>query len=69
MKSFKMFLLVSALVIYGILTVATCAAVWNVETKHVLDVVAGLLFLANGYVIYRAAKSIEKTIKDNGGIK
>lgn len=69
MKSFKMFLLVCALVIYGIITVATCAAVWNVETKHVLDVIAGLLLVANGYVIYCAAKSIEKTIKENGGIK
>ena len=69
MKSSKMFLLVGALFIYGLMTVVTCAAVWSVETKHVLDVIAGLLFAANGYAIYRAAKSIEKTIKENSGIK
>lgn len=69
MKSFKMFLLVGALFIYGLMTIVTCVSVWRAETKPFLDVVAGLLFAANGYAIYRAAKSIEKTIKENGGIK
>lgn len=69
MKSSKMFLLVGALFIYGLMTIITCNAVWRAETKPILDVIAGLLFAANGYAIYRAAKSIEKTIKENGGIK
>ena len=69
MKSSKMFLLVCALVIYGIITAVVCAAIWNDEASNLFDVAAGLLFAANAYAIYRAAKSIEKTIKENGGIE
>lgn len=66
MESYKAFLLTAALFLYGLITVATCAAVWNAETKPVLDVIAGLLLLANGYVIYRKAKALSETIKENG---
>ena len=70
MKSITLFLNVVALVLYGIATVATCSAVWNnKDAKPVLYVIAGLLFLANAFVIYRRAKEMEKQIKDNGGIK
>lgn len=70
MKSFTLFLNVAALILYGIATIATCSAVWNnKDAKPVLYVIAGLLFLANAFVIYRRAKEMEKQIKDNGGIK
>ena len=69
MESYKAFLLTAALFLYGLTTVATCAAVWNADTKPVLDVIAGLLLALNGYVIYRRAKSMEKEIKENGGIR
>lgn len=64
-----MFLRTAALFLYGIITVATCAAVWNSHPSGTVAVVAGLLLLANGYVIYRKAKALEKAIKDNGGIR
>ena len=70
MKSFTLFLNVAALILYGIATIATCSAVWNnPDAKPVLYVIAGLLFLANAFVIYRRAKEMEKQIKDNGCIK
>ena len=70
MKSFTLFLNVAALILYGIATIATCSAVWNdKDAKPVLYVIAGLLFLANAFVIYRRAKEMEKQIKDNGGVK
>lgn len=69
MKSYKAFFLTAALFLYGLITVATCAAVWNAETKPVLDVIAGLLLALNGYVIYRKATAMSKEIKENGGIR
>lgn len=70
MKSFTLFLNVAALILYGIATITTCSAVWNNrDAKPVFYVIAGLLFLANAFVIYRRAKSMEKEIKENGGIK
>lgn len=70
MKSITLFLNVAALILYGIATIATCSAVWNnKDAKPVLYVIAGLLFLANAFVIYRRAKSMEKEIKENGGIR
>lgn len=69
MKSITFFLLVGALVLYGILTIAVCSAVWNADTKAVLDALAGVLFAANGWVIFRKAMALSKTIKDNGGVK
>ena len=70
MKSITFFLYVAALFLYGIATVATCAGVWNnPDANPALYVIAVLLLLANGYVIFRKAKAMEKTIKENGGIK
>lgn len=69
MKSITFFLYVAVLFLYGIATIATCSAVWNAETKPVLDVIAGLLLALNGYVIYRKAMAMSKTIKENGGVK
>lgn len=70
MKSFTLFLNVAALILYGIATIATCSAVWgDKDAKPEFYVIAGLLFLANAFVIYRRAKEMEKQIKDNGGIK
>lgn len=68
MKSIKFFLLTGALFLYGIATIATCSAVWNNPNANpVLYVIAGLLLLANAYVIYRKAMAMSKTIKENGG--
>ena len=70
MKSFTLFLNVAALILYGIATIATCSAVWNnPDANPAHYVIAGILFLANGYVIYRRARAMEKEIKENGGIK
>lgn len=70
MKSITLFLNVAALVLYGLATIATCSGVWgNPDANPALYVVAGLVLLANGYVIYRRAKEMEKIIKENGGIK
>jgi len=70
MKSITLFLNVAVLVLYGLATIATCAGVWgNPDANHALYVIAGLLLLANGYVIYRKAMAIAKTIKENGGVK
>jgi hypothetical protein len=69
MKSFKAFLLSCALMLYGIVTIATSAAVWNSNPTATLAVIAGLNLAANGYVIYRKALALAKTIKENGGLK
>lgn len=69
MKSIDVFFKSFSLLLYGGITVATCAAVWNSNTSGVLAVIAALLFVANGFVIYRKAKALEKAIKDNGGIR
>ena len=65
MKSYKAFLWTSALVLYGLATIATCSAVWdNPDEKPILYVIAGIVFLANGYAIWRKAKDLsEKGIK------
>jgi len=70
MKSITLFLNVAVLVLYGLATIATCSAVWgDKDAKPVLYVIAGLVFLANAFVIYRRAREMEKIIKENGGIK
>lgn len=45
-----------ALVLYAILTIATCAGVWNYCPEATIKVFAGLLFAANGFAIYRLWK-------------
>jgi hypothetical protein len=65
MGTYKAFLLTCALFLYGIITVATCAAVWGAETKPVQDVIAALLLALNGYVIYRKAKALGDLSRKN----
>ena len=69
MKSINLFFRVSAMAIYLFATIATCATVWNSKPGVTLSIIAGLLFAANGYVIYRWAKATEKEVKDNGGLQ
>lgn len=69
MKSFKFFMLTAALFAWGIVTVATYAWVWNSQPTATIAVVAGSLFAANGYAIFRKAKALSETIKENGGVK
>lgn len=67
MKSFTLFLNVAALILYGIATIATCSAVWNdKDAKPVLYVIAGLLFLANAFVIYRKAMAMSHKNEKEG---
>lgn len=51
---------VLAVLMYGLLTIATCSAVWNSKPVPTLSVFAGLLMLANGFVIYRSVKELKK---------
>lgn len=69
MKSFNVLIKTIALFLYGLITVVTCAAVWDSKPKVFISVVAALLLALNGYVIFRKAKAMEKEIKENGGIK
>lgn len=68
MKSGKFFLLTAALFLYGLITVAGCAAIWNAGLTPTLAVIAGLLLGCNGYVIFRKAKALQKDIEEGGGI-
>ena len=59
-KDLSDFLRLAALFIYGALTIATCAAVWNSKPRAAVSVFSALLLLANAYVIYRKAKRFGK---------
>ena len=67
MKSAKVFLQIVALFVYALITIATGSAVWNSHPSGTIAVFACLLMLANGYVIYRKAMAMSKSIKENGG--
>lgn len=70
MKSIKAFLLIAALFIYGLATLATCVAVWACESiPTYAHVTAGIVLALNAYVIYRKAKAYGKMFRDNGGLK
>ena len=51
---------VIALIIYVILTIATCAGVWNFCPEPFVKWCAGLLFAANGFIAYLTFKWIRK---------
>lgn len=51
---------VFALVIYVILTIATCAGVWNFCPEPFVKWCAGFLFAANGLIAYLTFKWIRK---------
>lgn len=69
MKSSIAFLKVLALAAYGLATISTCSVVWNAKSGPFLSIVAALLLLANGYVIYRGAKALEKEMNEKGSLK
>lgn len=48
------------LFLYGLLTIITCAGVWNYNPEGFVKVCAGLLFAANGISIYCLAKKLKK---------
>lgn len=49
---------VLAIVIAVLVVIAVCAAVWNYCPEPFVKVLAGVLLIANGYLIYRFAKKI-----------
>lgn len=59
MEEFKKFLRVAGIAIYALLTIATCAAVWGANVETAVKVFAGLLFIANGFVIYRFVRQLK----------
>lgn len=69
MKSSIAFLKVLALAAYGLATVSTCSVVWNAKSGPFLSIVASILLLANGYVIYRGAKALENEMNEKGSLK
>lgn len=60
----KEYIKILLLFIYALVTIATCAAVWNSKPDVSISIVAAILLLANGYLIYRGAKGINLTKKD-----
>lgn len=52
---------VLAIAIAIITVIAVCAGVWNYCPEPFVKVLAGVLFLADGYLIYRFAKRIRKS--------
>lgn len=54
-KGIKVF----ALAVYGLLTIATCAAVWNYCPETAVKWFAGALFVFNCISIYLHAKNIK----------
>lgn len=52
---------VFALVIYVILTIATCAGVWNFCKEPLVNWAAGILMAANGFIAYLAFRQVYKS--------
>lgn len=52
---------VLALVVFGLLTIATCAGVWNYCPEIFVKYLAGALFASNGFAIYKLAKKANKS--------
>lgn len=61
----KEYLKIVILFLYALATIMTCAAVWNSRPGAFISIVAVLLLLANGYVIYRGAKGLNLTKKND----
>lgn len=51
---------VFALVIYVLLTIATCAGVWNFCKEPLVNLAAGILMAANGFIAYLTYKRIRE---------
>lgn len=56
----KLGLDVLAIVVACIVVIAVCAGVWNYCPEPFVKVLAGVLFVADGYLIYRFAKRIHE---------
>lgn len=52
-----------ALIIYAMLTIITCAGVWNSEPEGFVKGCAVLLLIANGISIYSHAKKLKREDK------
>jgi hypothetical protein len=59
MEEFKKFLRVVGIAIYALLTIATCVAVWVSKAEPSVKIFAGLMFAANGFVIYRFVRQLK----------
>lgn len=59
MKDYKFLLKVLAIFAYALVNIITCSAVWNSAPGAFISVVALVLLLADGYVVYRAVKEIK----------
>lgn len=53
-----------AVALYVLVTIITCAAVWNSKPGAFISIIAAVLLAVNGYIAYGAAKGL-KTNKDN----
>jgi hypothetical protein len=49
-----------ALIVYAFLTIGTCAGVWNYCPETTVKVLAGILFVCNGFAIVRLWKKTDK---------
>lgn len=59
MDNIKKFLKIAALAVYALLTIATCAGVWNYCPEAAVKWFAFALFVCNGFSIYRHAKRLK----------
>lgn len=60
-KRMKWGLDVLACIIAALVVIAVCAGVWNYCPEPFIKVLAVVLFLADGYLIYRFAKLIRNS--------
>ena len=51
---------VLAIFVYALITIITCAAVWNAGGGAFLSVVAFALLASNGYMIYNEVKKLKE---------
>ena len=51
---------VLAIFVYALITIITCAAVWNAGVGAFLSVVAFALLASNGYMIYNEVKKLKE---------
>jgi ammonia channel protein AmtB len=59
-KSFMEFLTVLGLFIWGLVAIATSAAVWNSHPSVFIGIVAGLNLAINGLCIYATTQLLKK---------
>ena len=59
-RTLILFAKVLSLVLYAMITIATCAAAWNGRPGTTISIAAGILLAVNGYVIYRKVKKLKE---------